>query len=158
MIRRSSPWLAVAQVGGCAIPVRAIGVVRPAGEVMVVTGMGGESRELLLEGDADPMRWLDGHTVELEGRTKGRAIRVERWHVTEGLNGLPVWVGRLVSRPGGLALTELDSGATFALDDDVSEQLADWVGRVVLVEGYIESSLGIHVMFFRPLFDEAAAR
>jgi hypothetical protein len=150
----SAAWFSV----GCAIPVRAIGVVQPAGEVMTVTSTEGHSRELLLEGEAEPMRWLNGHTVEIEGRTRGPAIRVERWHVTEGLNGLPVWVGRLEARPGGLMLVELDGGAAFALDDDVSEQLADWTGRTVLVEGYIESTLGIHVVYFRPLFDESQVK
>ncbi|HMV69065.1 MAG TPA: hypothetical protein PKA64_19620 [Myxococcota bacterium] len=148
---------AAAWIGACAVPVRAIGVIRPTAEGATVTSTEGRSRELILDGDAEPMRWLNGHTAEVEGRTHGRAIRVDRWHVTEGLNGLPVWVGRLAARPGGLMLVELDGGAAFGLDDDASEQLAPWIGRIVLVEGYVESTLGIHVMFFRPLFDEGGA-
>jgi hypothetical protein len=151
------PMITTAWLGACAIPVRAIGVVRPAGEAAVITSTEGFTRPLMLEGDAAPIRWLDGHVVEVEGVTRRGAIRVQRWHVTEGLHGLSVWVGTLVARPNGLSLIEIDGGAEFQLDPEASEDLQAWVGQVVLLEGLIQGTLGVKVMFYRPLFDEAQA-
>jgi len=140
---------------GCAVAVRAVGRVAPVGDAMVITSSEGTSRPLELSGVAEPMRYLDGHTVTVEGVLHKQAIQVRRWHVIEGLNGLSVWVGRLVSTPDGLGLVELDSDAVFQLDADVAPDLEPWIGQTVLVEGLIEGALGIRVMFYRPLFDEA---
>lgn len=140
---------------GCAVAVRAVGRVAPVGDTMVITSSEGTSRPLELTGVAEPMRYLDGHTVTVDGVLHKQAIQVRRWHVIEGLNGLSVWVGRLVSTPNGIGIVELDSDAVFQLDADVAPDLEPWIGQTVLVEGLIEGALGIRVMFYRPLFDEA---
>ncbi len=121
---------------------------------MEIRSSEGKTRVLELEGSSRPIRYLNGHLVELEGRLHRGAIAVEEWRVVEGLHGLSVWVGQLEERQGGLAIADLDSGATYSLDPGVTLDLKPWVGQVLLVEGYVESTLGIHVMYYRPLFDE----
>ena len=148
-------FASIFMAAGCAVAVRAVGRVAPVGDTMVITSSEGTSRPLELTGVAEPMRYLDGHTVTVEGVLHKQAIQVRRWHVIEGLNGLSVWVGRLVSTPDGLGLVELDSDAVFQLDADVAPDLEPWIGQTVLVEGLIEGALGIRVMFYRPMFDEA---
>lgn len=140
--------------GGCAIPVRAQGVVRPVdGEVMIAGGSG-KARPLHLTGRATPLQYLDGHVVELEGRLRRGAIDVERWQVTEGLHGLPVWVGEVVEVGGRLGLFMPEAGATTPIDPENAPELTPFVGRLLLVEGWFDTSVGVHVAFFRPLYDE----
>ena len=136
------------------MPIRVAGLVVPRdGHVVIVTGEGVESR-LVLEGDAEHLAWLDGHTVRLEGVRVGARVRVGDWRVESGLNGFPAWAGVLTRTRDGLGIHDVHSDVVFALDEDVTEQLAGWVGRWVLVEGYNEGVLGIRVVAFRPLFDE----
>ncbi len=147
----------VACGGGCALPVRAIGRIEPVSGGWTLTTSQGRSRSLLLDGDAAPMRWLDGHLVEVEGETRPRAIAVQTWRVVEGLHGLSCWTGVLQTTPEGTALFDRDNGVLLRLDEDGAALLAPWAGRMVLVEGYAEAGLGIHVAYFRPLFDATDA-
>lgn len=123
---------------------------------LVIEAGTGASRRLILTPESEEMRWLDGHVVEVEGRSRPGAIRVERWAVTEGRNGLPAWVGEIVQLDGRLGLLVETSAVTYVLDEPSSEDLAAFVGRPMLIEGWIDVNEGIHVGFFRPLFDEAA--
>jgi hypothetical protein len=136
--------ICLAFVSACSLPVRASGIVRP------VEG------NLVIEAGTGASRWLDGHIVEVEGRSRPGAIRVDRWTITEGRNGLPAWVGEIVQLDGRLGLLVTSSAVTYVLDEPSSEDLAAFVGRPMLIEGWIDVNEGIHVGFFRALFDESA--
>ena len=157
-MQRIVPLCVALGLASCVVPVRAIGVVRPglasAPDQMTITSTEGRSRPLVLQGESAAMRFLDGHEVELEGTFRRGAIHVERWQVTEGINGLPVWVGEVRAVAGGHALYDRRADTLFALDRSGGEALADFVGREVLVEGYIAGTMTVHVVYFRPLFDE----
>jgi hypothetical protein len=147
----------VGLVAGCALPVRAIGRIEPSAGAMILTTSQGRSRALLLEGNAAPMRWLDGHLVEVEGESRPRAILVDGWRVVEGLHGLSCWTGVIEVTPEGVGLFDRDNGVLLRLDEDGGALLAPWAGRLVLIEGYAEAGLGVHVSYYRPLFDTAGA-
>jgi hypothetical protein len=119
----------------------------------VITSSTGVVRPLALEPGSGPLAYLDGHLVKLEGTWRRGHIEVGDWRVMEGLHGLPVWVGVVRAGPR-LSLFVPDSGVTYNLDQDASSELAGWVGRTVLVEGYVEGGVGIRVMYYRPLFAE----
>ncbi len=143
-------------VSACSLPVRASGIVRPVEGNLVIEAGTGASRRLILTPESATMRWLDGHIVEVEGRSRPGAIRVDRWSITEGRNGLPAWVGEIVQLDGRLGLLVTSSAVTYVLDEPSSEDLAAFVGRPMLIEGWIDVNEGIHVGFFRALFDESA--
>jgi hypothetical protein len=144
-----------ASLVACAVPVRAIGVVTNEGPRTVITSNEGRSRSLALKGPHVAMRYLDGHEVDLEGLWRGGAINVDRWRVSQGLHGLPAWVGELRRTPNGLVLHVLADDVSIPVDEDSADILDPFVGRMVLIEGFLEVSVGLRVMFYRPLFDEA---
>ena len=129
-------------------------MVRPVEGGVEIQGATGATRRLILTPASQGLRFLDGHIVEVEGRSKPGAIRVDGWSVTEGRNGLPAWVGEIVQLDGRLGLLMAEAGVTYALDLPSSEDLAAYVGRELLVEGWIDVANGLHVSFYRPLYDE----
>jgi hypothetical protein len=122
---------------------------------MMITSSEGRSRDLVLQKGSEAMRFLDGHEVELEGTFRRGSIHVEQWQVTEGINGLPVWVGELRAVRDGYGLYDRRAATMFALDRSGGEEMSPYLGRQVLVEGYIAGTMTIKVVYFRPLFDEA---
>ena len=106
---------------------------------------------LRLSPGSEPVGYLDGHIVEVEGRRVGRSVRVGRWSLVEGLSGMPVHVG-VVQRVGsGVGLVDRQTGERLALDPDASATLASWIGRVVLVEGYGTGPGQLTATAWRPL-------
>jgi hypothetical protein len=139
----------------CAVPVRAIGVVATVKDLTEITSTEGNHKPLALKGREVAMRYLDGHEVDLVGTWTGGAIVVSRWHVTQGLHGLPAWVGEVRRTPDGLALFVWVDGVTLPIERENQDLLEPFLDRPVLVEGYLEASVGLRVVYFRPLFDEA---
>jgi hypothetical protein len=145
-----------AQVG-CAVTARAVGrVVQVDGEPWLETSQGDRARlrwRPSSEG-AEGLGFLDGHLVEVEGRGSKRAIEVSRWTIVEGLHGISAWAGVLVADGPRLLLEDAGNGVTLGLDAEASRELAPLVGRRVLIEGYVEGTMGVKVLYWRALFPE----
>ncbi len=137
---------------GCAA--QTMGIVHPAAPRGVVLDTPqGERYRLGLPRDAHPMRWLDGHLVEVEGTRIFKHLRVEGWSVLEGRHGLPVWVGPIEVRGSQVGMQDRNSGSFVFLDERAVPVLSPHAGRVVLVEGYVEGAHRIRVVYFRILAD-----
>lgn len=114
----------------------------------------GRMRRLALDRASEPLRFLDGHGVTLDGKSRGRTVFVEDWQVTEGVRGLQVWVGPVVLAGEDVGIADRASKATYYVDEDTAGALSPWAGRTVLIEGYVEGALRVQVVTYRPLFPE----
>ncbi len=152
-LRRCFPSVLLALsllLAACAV--RAVGLVEPDAEdrVWLLTAEGQQYR-LILRGEAEPMRFLEGHIAEVEGWRIGRRLTVEDWQVPEGLLGLPTWVGRLERHDGRLGLHDRNSNSFYWVDPEDEEAVEHLVGLPVLLEGYVERALQVRVVTFRVL-------
>lgn len=113
--------------------------------------MDGKSHRLTLSEDSAPLAYLDGHTTQIEGRQIFKRIAVDDWRIHDGLHGLPVWVGPLVSVGGQLGIQDRNSGVFYFVDPASERSLAPYYGRVVLLEGWVEDARRVKVAYFRVL-------
>ena len=155
--RVAAVLLVLAAQVGCAVTARAVGrVVQVDGEPWLETSQGDRARlqwRASNEGAAG-LAFLEGHLVEVEGRGSRRAIEVSRWTLVEGLHGISAWAGLLVADGPRLLLEDAGNGVTIALDVEAARELAPFVGRRVLIEGYVEGTMGVKVLYWRALFPE----
>jgi hypothetical protein len=72
---------------------------------------------------------VEGGRVEIDGSASRVGVRVKRWHLTEGPDGLPALYGRVVRDQGGLFLDDTVSGGRVALmtDGGLGERHGDLV-------------------------------
>lgn len=147
-------WVALVVQVGCAVPVRAVGLVSMVDGELHLTASSGSSRRLVAAPGDALMPYLDGLTVEVEGRSAPKSIRVDQWRVSRGRNGLSAWVGTLEAVQDGVVLRERGSGLPLRIDDDTADLLRPWLGRPVMIEGAVDGAFGVKVMFYRPLFPD----
>lgn len=140
---------------GCATHVT--GLVSPIDGRPTLTESDGRSVRLVLSAASSPLGYLDGHLTEVWGRRGLGRLVVEDWKVREGLHGLPAYVGELNAQGIQLGLEDRNSGAYFLIDELASEDLAPFVGRTVLVEGYVEGAHRVRVLYWRVLGDTESA-
>jgi hypothetical protein len=98
-------------------------------------------------GEGRPLADLDGYTVEVWGRRALGPLRVERWAVVEG--SLPAFVGVVERR--GLQVGLLDQGSQAFYFLDGVDALAEHVGDLVVVEGYVDGPHRVRVTAYRAL-------
>ncbi|MCB9685070.1 MAG: hypothetical protein H6738_07395 [Alphaproteobacteria bacterium] len=136
-------------LAGCAL--HRVGVVEVVEEGPVrLVSVDGRDRLLLL-GEAERLRYLDGHLVELDGtKTLGR-LRVGQWRVIEGPRGLPVWYGPVQVLGSQVGIQDLGSGMFVYVDARAAERLRSKAGEWVLVEGYVEGPQRVVVLHWRSL-------
>ncbi len=128
--------------------------MRPEGDVTVFNTLEGDRFRLGLERpDARPLAFLDGHTAVIDGTRVFRVVHVADWTVPEGLHGMPVWVGALEDHGKKVGLTDRNTRAFYVFDDAATDLLRRDLGKVVLVEGYIEGPHQVHVVYYRLLAD-----
>lgn len=139
--------------GGCAF--HAEGLVGPEGAVTVLNTLDGERYRLALDSeDTRPLAFLQNHTTEIDGTRVFRVVHVTDWKVLEGLHGMPTWVGVLQDQGGrNLGITDRNSDAFYVLDEGATGLLRPELGKVVLVEGYVEGPHQVHVVYYRVLAD-----
>ncbi len=150
-------WIAAAHAG-CAW--KGEGIVTPAAEAAddaaVLTTSTGETLRLKIDptsGDDRLVAHLDGHLVAVEGRKLGRGITVREWSIVTGLHGMNVWIGRLVQQGGQLGLMDHNSGAFYVVERDAREELSAFIGRDVLLEGYVAGAHEVSVLHYE-VFDD----
>jgi hypothetical protein len=143
-------WL-VCFSAGCAVSVR--GAIVPSGDNVVVRELSGEQTPLRLRGSARVLRFLDGELIELSGTQSWGQLRVQEWRLIEGVSGIPAYIG-IVERYGRqLVLREYNSGARVLLEPDVTQELLSFIGKPVMVEGYIDEHNQLAVVHYQILVD-----
>ena len=114
----------------------------------------GERYRLALDtSDARPLAYLNGHSTEIDGTRVFRVVHVTDWKVTEGLHGMTVWVGMLETQGRKVGLHDRNSQAFYVFDEAASDLLRADLGKVALVEGYVEGPHQVHVAYYRLLAD-----
>jgi hypothetical protein len=137
-------------VSGC--PFHDVGLVRPVDDTTTLEDIDGFTYRLILtDADAAPLHYLDGHTADVWGTRLFHNVHVTDWKVIEGLHGMPAWVGTLEEKGVQLAILDRNSKAWYVLDRDATESLEPYVGKVVLVEGYVDGAQRVRVVYFRVL-------
>lgn len=113
----------------------------------------GEQTPLRLRGDHRVLGFLDGETLELTGtRLMGR-LRVREWRLIEGVSGIPAYIGTVERYGQQLVLREYNSGARVLLEPGVTAELGPFIGKPVMVEGYIDESSRLAVVHFQVLVE-----
>jgi hypothetical protein len=138
---------------GCAAHVLGVVEQKPTG-LTLTTPVGKEIRVVLLD-EARPLRFLDGHLVEVWGVRVGKTVKVNDWKVQEGLHGLSVWVGPLEERGVQLGMHDRNSGAYYLFDEEAARDLARYAGKMVLVEGYVVGAHEVRVVYYRVLAEDS---
>ena len=141
----------LAFVAGCAVHTQ--GLVKLDGDRVRLVEPTGRTRTLVLEGDAQPLAYLEDHIITVDGKAGPAGLKVADWSVGNGLHGLTTFVGRL-ERRGGLGLEDRNSGVWVRLHPDHDAQFSPWVGQTVLLEGYVAGPHQVKVQFHRILAPE----
>lgn len=123
---------------------------RPLG-TWIQTSEGAEYQLVLGEGSA-AVAHLDGLIVEVEGRRVFRKVDVEDWRCREGSHGLTAWVGVIEERGVQLGLRDRNSDGWYFLDADSVDTLRPFLGKPVLIEGYVVGAHEVAAVYYRPLF------
>jgi hypothetical protein len=137
---------------GCAAHVK--GLVRPladGGTLLETTE--GDAYHLNLAGDAKQLGYLDGHLVEVWGKGSRSKLNVEGYHILRGVTGMTVFTGPLVMRSGELTIQDRYAQGFILLDDSSLADLLPYLGKPVLVEGYVEGAQRVKVVKWRVLAD-----
>lgn len=128
-----------------------VGLIQPDGDAVSLVEMDGSRHRLALAGEAEMLRFLDGHLVTVDGSKRGKWVEVSDFSIEEGLHGMQIWVGELQSTGGRMGLHDKNSGAFYVIDKDGEDVFTDFAGEPVLIEGYVNGPNQIKVMFFRSL-------
>jgi hypothetical protein len=112
-----------------------------------------DGRELpLVTGpDSAGLMYLEGATVEVWGRKVVGGVVVNDWKVASGPHGMATWVGILERRGIQLGLQDRNSGAFYFFEEVSAGDLESFVGRQVMVEGYVEGPHIVRVLDYRVL-------
>jgi hypothetical protein len=140
-------------IGSAACMVHLHGMVLQEGGAPVLVESDGSRWKLVLGPESRVIAALDGHDLDVTGRRlAGRRVAVgDEWRVGDGRHGLPTWVGVLQLVGVQLGVQDRNSGAFYLVDRDAEETLRPFVGRTVLVEGYVEGAHVVKVVYYRVL-------
>ncbi len=133
-------------------PVR--GMVTSQGPSTEIVDLAGKKYRLLLGDEGQPLRYLDGCVVDVEGHLLGRRVVVREWSVITASDGSAPFVGRLRRRGSNLVMEDRNSGSIVMLEADPALGLARWVDQPVMVVGYITGPHQVQVVAFRGLAPE----
>ncbi len=133
----------------CLSPVR--GVVQPTAASVQVVDLEGRRYKLLLGDAGQPLRYLEGCVVDVEGPLVGRRVVVRDWTVITAEDGSAPYVGRLKRQGSNLVMEDRNSGSIIVLQADPRLGLSEWVDQPVMVVGYITGPHQVQVVGFRGL-------
>ena len=136
----------------CVAPVR--GVVQPGTRGTAVVDIEGHRYGLVLGDAGQPLRYLDGCVVDVEGPLLGRRLIVKDWSVITAADGSAPYVGRLRRQGSNLIMEDRNSGSIVVLQADPELGLERWIDLPVMVVGYIVGPHQIRVVGFRGLAAE----
>jgi len=149
--------LALSLISGC--------VATHRGLVALESGVGGEPagpRLETLDGRSfalrsteqmELLRSLGGCTVEVEGPVMARSILVQQWSVLDAGDGSVPYVGLLRQHGSNMVIDDRGSGMPLVLNDTSAARLGRYVGKVVMISGYVVGAQLLHVVNFRVLIE-----
>ena len=111
----------------------------------------GRELSLVTGPDSSGLMYLDGSMVEVWGRKVVGGVVVNDWKVVSGPHGMATWIGTLELRGIQLGLMDRNSGAFYFFEEYSSAPLSDFVGREVMIEGYVEGPHLVRVLDYRVL-------
>jgi hypothetical protein len=118
---------------------------------MAVTDLAGQRYKLLLGDEGQPLRYLQGCVVDVEGPRIGRRLLVSDWDVIIAGDGSAPFVGRLRRQGSNLIVHDRNSGSILIVESDPALGLAEWIDLPVMIVGYIVGPHRIQVVSFRGL-------
>ncbi len=146
------PFFLLILLSGCSAHIQGLVEKRPLGVWMQTSE--GKNYQLLTDPSVSELAYLEGLIITVDGRRVFRKITVTDYTVREGLHGLQSWVGVLEKRGIQIGLQDRNSGSFFFVTRDSVSTLEPFVGKPVLLEGYVEGAHEVTVMYYRPLFRE----
>ena len=144
---RSLALLTALLTVACVAPVR--GVVQGGGRGTAVVDLEGQRYGLILGDAGQPLRYLDGCVVDVEGPLIGRRLIVKDWSVITAADGSAPFVGRLRRQGSNLVMEDRNSGSIVVLQADQELGLEQWIDLPVMVVGYVIGPHRIQVVGFR---------
>jgi hypothetical protein len=146
----------VAAVGsGCATTARYRGLVDASDERGVrLVESSGQTWKLATGEDAPLFADLGGCRVMVEGPRRGRSLLVRDWVVTDAGDGSAPYIGTLNRVGLRWSVEDRQTGATFFLEEESLGDLSAYVGRTVLVAGYVTGPNRVNVVRWRVLGPE----
>ena len=146
--------LAVGSSGlaGCAAHRVGLVIADPAaGAPTLVRTTSGDETRLATVGDAEPVQYLNGCVVAVDGPLVFGALHVRDWRVLDAGDGSGNFVGLLRAYGARLVLDDRNSGSTVILDDLTAAPLRMYVGFPVLVIGHLTGAGYVVPVAFRVL-------
>ena len=113
----------------------------------------GRRLRLRLDQDGEPIRALGGCMIEAEGRVVARSMLVEDWQVTDAGDGSAPYVGLLRQHGSNVVIEDRNSGMPLILDDASVAELGPFVGKYMMIVGYVVGAQQLHVVSFRILIE-----
>ncbi len=143
--------VAAAVLAGCMVAVRARGEPVRTPQGLLLRGLDGASRPLVLPEGLGWMANLDGYTLEVEGRLRGEAVRADIVRLVASPSLMGAWAGPLVRVEGRLAVAAVGVGLPFWLTGDAAEPLEALLGVPVVVDGVVVAPNTVRVLKARRL-------
>ncbi|MDP6934328.1 MAG: hypothetical protein QGG40_15485 [Myxococcota bacterium] len=148
----------VALLFACALHVTQVGLLEQEGGAVRLVREASDDLALLLGPEGDPLRFLEGCQVEIDGTRIGRRLVVSDWRVTVAADGSAPFVGRLRLQGNNWVLDDRTTGRPLVLDAASMGSLVNHVGQPVLIVGYVVGAQTVRVVDWRVLAGEGAVR
>jgi hypothetical protein len=107
--------------------------------------------ELQLEGEMLALRAMDDCTVAVDGKRRGRALRVQDYKVVAAQDGSTPFVGVLRLNGDKVDLILRGSGMRLVMVGPGAEVLEPYVGQSMMILGFASGPHEVTVMNFMPL-------
>ena len=111
----------------------------------------GKKFQLMTMGESAPLGRLNGYLVDVWGQKVCRTIRVDDWKAPTGIHGMTAWVGELQNHGVQIAFDDRNTGGFYFVHQSDEEEMRQFIGHTVLVEGYVEGNHRVQVMHYQVL-------
>ena len=118
----------------------------------------GKEWELGLYGDAKALETLAGCGVELEGRKYRGRLSVQDWRVIAATDGSEPFIGPLIRHGSNLVIQDRTTNGLIVLEHKSSADMAEVVGDMVMVMGFVVGPQVVRVVAWQVLLEEDASR
>lgn len=147
----------LALLAGCALSASRTGLVRPEGDRVLLETYEGRRVALTLDAEAEPVRYLEGCVVVVEGPRLGKRVWVKDWYVQDAGDGSSGFVGLLRRHGSNLVIDDRNTGTTLRIEDVSAARLRGMEGRTVLLLGHVVGGGIVEVVGVRVLEGDEAA-
>lgn len=149
--------MALSMFGGCVATHRGLVALESGGEGEAagprLETLDGHSFALRSTEELELLRSLGGCTVEVAGPVMARSMLVQRWAVLDAGDGSVPYVGLLRQHGSNMVVDDRGSGMPLVLSDTSAARLRGYVGKVVMISGYVVGAQLLHVVNFRVLVE-----